>query len=299
MRQKVLIIDPDKTIEQKLSFRLSSRGWDFISLNDISDTDQIVEFISLETPDIILGNLINAEDGVQILEKIKEDTRLRLIPFLFFCESSKLSPNKVKFYNLGAINELYLPLNEEVVIAKINSILSLQEEYTNAIYLDPLTQVHNRRYFTRELKRQIGLHRRHKEEFSLSIFDLDHFKNVNDTYGHLVGDQVLRAFSGYVKNSIRSTDIFSRWGGEEFVLILERSSLDGAIRTIEKILNGLKENHVVTKNGDHIQVSFSAGVAQFPDHGDSEMDLINAADSAVYVAKENGRSRVEAYYPST
>jgi len=297
MREKVLIIDPDKTLEKQLSFTFSSNGWDLTTLNDIEDINEVIEFIAHETPDVILGNIVKEPNGDEILREIKRDNRMRLIPFLFFSEVGDLNKHKVKYYELGAANELCLPLYADIVVAKIKSLMTLQEELSNAIYLDPLTKAHNRRYFTRELKRQIGLHKRHSEEFSLSIFDLDHFKVVNDTYGHLVGDQCLKVFSEYVKNSIRSTDIFARWGGEEFVLILERSRLKGAIGTIEKILKGLKKERIVTDAGDHIQISFSAGVAQFPNHGESEMDLINAADTAVYAAKENGRSRIEAYYP--
>lgn len=297
MRKKLLLLHFDDSIVKKLSFPVSSQGWEFCSLKQTDDLDSLVDSISVESPDVVVGNFSDLKFGIKVLETYKEDNRLKMIPFMFFSNESDSTEDKVALFNLGAIGEIALPFQEEVAIAKIKAILLIQEEYTSAVYLDPLTKAHNRRYFTKELKRQIGLHKRHKEEFSLAIFDLDHFKIVNDTYGHLVGDVVLRAFADFVKKSIRSTDIFARWGGEEFVLILERSKLDGAIKTVDKILKGLKKERVVTKKGDHIQVSFSAGVSQFPDHGESEMDLINASDTAVYAAKQNGRSRVEAYYP--
>lgn len=297
MRKKVLLVQSDGSLEKKLSFPVSSQGWEFYFLNQDDDIENLVDNISVEAPDVVVGNFSDLIKGAEILASIREDSRLRMVPFLFFANDKDKIADKITLYNLGAVGELHLPLRVEIAIAKIKAILSIQEEYTNAVYVDPLTKAYNRRYFTRELRRQIGLHRRHREEFSLAIIDLDHFKIVNDTYGHLVGDQVLKAFADYVKGSIRSTDIFARWGGEEFVLILERSKLEGTIKTIEKILKGLKNERVVSKKGDHIQVSFSAGVCQFPAHGDTELDLINASDKAVYAAKENGRSRVEAYYP--
>jgi len=180
-----------------------------------------------------------------------------------------------------------------VLLAKITSILNRQSNLDSAIYLDALTQIYNRRFFEKELARQMNLHRRHKDKFTLAMLDLDHFKSINDTYGHSLGDLALIGFTRFIQSQIRSTDIFSRWGGEEFVLIMERSDKLGAVKTLENILKNILNEVLIRANDQDIKISFSAGVAQFPDDGNNNKELIDAADKATYLAKTSGRSQVK------
>jgi len=177
----------------------------------------------------------------------------------------------------------------------VKAVMDRQKEMSEAMYLDPLTGIYNRRYFNQELKRQIKLHERHGDEFTLGIIDLDYFKLVNDKYGHTAGDRCLVSFSQIVLDEIRSTDIFARWGGEEFVLILERARLKGSVKTMNKILERIKSHTLFTVKEDEVRISFSAGLSQYPVHATEPLELINAADQAVYAAKAAGRSCIKVY----
>jgi diguanylate cyclase (GGDEF)-like protein len=297
-KDKILIIEDDPQFCSLLSHYLSRKGYEVISVNPYGGVKETVEEVYQHNPDLILSDILMQPDGFKILKAIKSDSRLMMVPFVFI-SAAEQAPNKIRAYLDGAENYISKPVQQEELIAKISSILKRQKQVSSVINIDPLTKIHNRRFFNKEFQRQIKLHTRHKDEFTLAILDLDHFKRINDTYGHPCGDKCLVAFADFVKNEIRSTDIFARWGGEEFVLILERSELAGAARTVQKILDQLRAKPLVTWEGQPISISFSAGIAQFPHHGTTGKDLIEAADQAVYEAKRLGRGRVEIYKPKS
>lgn len=159
---------------------------------------------------------------------------------------------------------------------------------------DPLTGVWNRRQFDKLLAREIASTRRYHLPLSLIMFDIDHFKNVNDTHGHLAGDDLLATLTAYVSANIRDTDILTRWGGEEFMLIVPGVDVEGAARQAEK-LRALIEHGDFGAIG---RITCSFGVTQFRD-GDAPDDVTGRADVAMYAAKHNGRNRVERYDDST
>lgn len=155
---------------------------------------------------------------------------------------------------------------------------------------DGLTQCCNKTMFNRLLAKEIKKARRHDHTFSLVIFDIDNFKKVNDTYGHLVGDHVLRQMASVSCTSIRESDIFARWGGEEFCILLPETGLDAAAAVAEK-LRGILAAHDFGEAGRQ-QCSF--GVAE---HSGDNMkdDLVHRADRALYHAKRNGKNQVAVY----
>ncbi len=159
---------------------------------------------------------------------------------------------------------------------------------------DPLTQVLNRRALTERLSTELDRARRYGLTMSVLMIDLDNFKNVNDTYGHLVGDEVLRELAKILQREARSVDMVARYGGEEFVMVLPETPLDGAVALAERIRQRVEEAQLVT--GDQytwLRLGVSIGVASVPDVPASlPNDLIAAADRALYRAKAEGRNRV-------
>lgn len=157
---------------------------------------------------------------------------------------------------------------------------------------DPLTNVYNRRYMFERLKEIEAKYRRIKENFSIAIIDIDKFKLVNDNFGHLAGDYVLREFSNLVSENIRTFDLFGRFGGEEFILVLLSCKKNDAEKRVEKILK-LIRNKVFEYDNNEIRITFSCGIADNQDFSNIGIDkLIDIADRRVYSAKDKGRNRI-------
>lgn len=158
--------------------------------------------------------------------------------------------------------------------------------------LDPLTGLPNYRVFHRRLEEEEERSRRYSHPFSLLMLDIDLFKTVNDTYGHLAGDEVLRAFSAIIRSAVRPIDLVARYGGEEFALVLPETTSVGALATAERIREIIATKAIPLPSGQTVNLTVSIGVASYPEDADSREMLTGAADQALYVAKFGGRNRV-------
>jgi two-component system cell cycle response regulator len=173
---------------------------------------------------------------------------------------------------------------------------NVEAEYHEEIYrltiIDALTDIHNKRYLLEFLDRELARSARYHRPLALIMFDLDHFKTINDDLGHLGGDFILRELAACVKSSIRKEELFARYGGEEFCVVLPETPRDGAMIVAER-LRGLVEKHVFQYEGKCMTVSVSVGVATTGgDEALTPNELIRQADDLLYQAKEQGRNRV-------
>ena len=160
---------------------------------------------------------------------------------------------------------------------------------------DFLTGVYNIRYFYNRLEEEFSRTERYNLPLSCLMFDIDYFKRINDTYGHRVGDIVLREFAQFVKMHIRKSDVFARYGGEEFILLLPQTTLKGAIAEAERIRCAIKEHRFKAKR-EEFGITVSVGIARSPDkHIKNYDDLINVADNALFKAKDKGRDQIFAH----
>lgn len=162
---------------------------------------------------------------------------------------------------------------------------------------DGLTGLSNHRHFQELLAREIDRSRRYGPPVSLLLLDIDHFKAFNDTYGHPVGDLVLKEVAACIRSAIRTTDYAARYGGEEFAVIMPETQLENCAITPERIRSTI-ENHLIDSMGKALQVKVSVGVATFPVQATTPQQLIACADKALYYSKENGRNRVSVYTQS-
>ena len=169
---------------------------------------------------------------------------------------------------------------------------SYHEEIYRLMTVDALTQVHNRRYFDEALEREFNRSVRYRRALSLVLFDIDHFKKVNDTYGHVAGDSVLRQLSGVIKPRLRQQDMVARVGGEEFAVLLPEVELHGAKIAAEKIRR-LAESARFQVDTREFTCTVSLGVACFTPQQPTPVALYEEADKALYRAKQGGRNRVE------
>ena len=180
-------------------------------------------------------------------------------------------------------------------IFKFLSGADVEAQYHEEIYrmtiIDGLTQIHNKRYMYEALEREIVRGRRHERHLAVLLFDIDHFKRINDMHGHLAGDFVLKEVARIVQARIRRDEVFARYGGEEFAIILPETSLEGAATLAETLREKVAENSFVFQ-ADSIRVTISLGVALMQENDRQANDLIKRADERLYAAKNSGRNRV-------
>ncbi len=178
---------------------------------------------------------------------------------------------------------------KEGLYSVVLSDITKEEEYKiklrHSSVSDFLTGVYNRRYFNDKLKEMISLAERYNRTFSLVMLDIDHFKKINDKYGHDFGDKVLREFVGVIRKNIRDIDVFCRTGGEEFTIILPETALKDAVRVAKKL------NEIVRNHKGIVSYTISLGVVEYI-KGESDQDIYRRADTAMYRAKTSGRDRV-------
>jgi diguanylate cyclase len=180
---------------------------------------------------------------------------------------------------------------------KLFEIDALQTRLSEQANRDPLTGLYNRRYLGNTLDRELARCQRDGLPLSIILLDIDHFKKVNDSYGHPAGDQVLVHLGHLLMEAARSSDVACRYGGEEFLLLLPTMPLDAAMERAEDLRVHFSKA-VVTFGEHRIQATISLGVAVFPEHARSAEDLIRSADAALYQAKNSGRNQVRAWVPS-
>lgn len=173
----------------------------------------------------------------------------------------------------------------------------VEAQYHEEIYkmtiIDGLTQAHVKRYLLESLEKEIMRARRHARDLTFLMFDIDHFKKINDIHGHLAGDFVLKEVARIVQARIRRDEVFARYGGEEFGIVLPETHLEGARALAEGLREKIEQSRFVFQN-EQIRVTISIGVAALTDQDRSSMDLIKHADTKLYDAKRAGRNRVVA-----
>ncbi|WP_024302010.1 GGDEF domain-containing protein [Pseudogulbenkiania sp. MAI-1] len=191
----------------------------------------------------------------------------------------------------GALAIISLAMDITERIRAEREVLALQEQLREQSTHDALTGLYNRRYLDETLGRGLMLAQRQGHSVSVIMGDLDHFKSINDRYGHLAGDEALRVFGDLMRRHARGSDIYCRYGGEEFLLVLPGMDEKAACERAEQLRREIAATPV-TFGGTTFAVTASFGVASFPRHGMNDDELIAAADKALYDAKEGGRNQV-------
>lgn len=221
--------------------------------------------------------------SMQLIEKSEECWEISNIIVLRSQHQSEKKILGIRFLTVSFAFDLFI-----IFVLSFISKKYVRDNLEITVLYDPLTKAYNRRYFAEAMAQEMERVYRNKKTFSLIMLDIDHFKKVNDTYGHDVGDYVLKEIVSVVKNNIRKYDIVSRIGGEEFTVILPDTEIDYASTLAERLRKAI-ECH---KFGYVKRVTVSLGVAQYEDK-DTLDTIMKRVDEALYMAKNNGRNRYE------
>lgn len=286
---RVLAVDDDPSILEAVKGTLEPMG---LAVETLSDPTLFWEALELSSPDLILLDVdMPYLSGLDLCRVLRTDPRWSDRPVLFLTAYFDTSTVQ-RIYQAGADDYIQKPVVDSELVTRISNRLARTQHYRRLADTDLLTGVATRRRGLRDLTRLLQIAIRHGAPLAVAMVDLDHFKQVNDHYGHGSGDLALRLCARHLTNTFRGEDTVIRWGGEEFVVGLFDSDGANAIRRLEQCLEALKIQELPAPEGGSFTLSFSAGVAQFPDDAQDIEGLLRLADQALYRAKQEGRSRV-------
>jgi diguanylate cyclase (GGDEF)-like protein len=298
---KVAIVDDDAAIRRLVRLFLNRAGYDTL---ECTTGEEARQRLAAELWDLaILDRRLPDIDGVLLCHELKSNPGFRA-RYIIMLTGETQQEDKIEGLELGADDYITKPFQYPELLARIRAgkrIVDLQKELmeTNRrlellSITDGLTKLNNHRYFQDELLRAFEESSRYQRPLSLAMIDIDFFKKVNDTHGHAIGDEVLKAVANRFRESIRATDLVARYGGEEFAIMMPETALDDAITFAEKIRTIVEEEPIDTQAG-LVPATVSIGVASVPfTKVRGPKELIVAADKALYRAKKAGRNQVHA-----
>jgi len=305
VKAKLLLIDDSETQSGQIKQSLERLGY------TVEWARSGVEGLKLarsNRPDLVLLDVVMADiDGFAVCRWLKMNAETREIPVIMLTVRTALA-DKVEGLNIGADDYLAKPFQDEELEARIfaalrvkathaelkerNQQLESMLHHVEALAItDPLTGLFNRRRFADVLKREFAVTKRYKNTLSCLMIDLDHFKHINDRYGHDAGDLVLKEVARKIQETLREVDVPARYGGEEFAVLLPHTSKRDAMIVAERVCSIVRKVEIKLGN-DVPKLSASVGVSGNIDvlSGQAE-DLVKAADFALYEAKRRGRDR--------
>jgi two-component system cell cycle response regulator len=295
----VLIVDDHPDNVEVLQVRLDALGYRTACA---SDGETALKMVAKSPPDLILLDVMMPRmDGNEVARRIKADKSLPYIPIIMQTALDS-TQSKVVGLDSGADDYVTKPINYAELQARMAAALrikALQDQVAaknvqlaEMAITDVLTGLYNRRHLDERLDEMFEHSVRLHEPLSVVMFDIDHFKLVNDTYGHQVGDVVLAQFAQLLKHAARDIDRIGRYGGEEFMVLLPGTVLDAGV-TFAKRVRQEVETHQFEYDGGALKCTVSAGVAAFPNPRiRTRQQIVKSADDALYVAKTTGRNRV-------
>ncbi len=293
----LLVIDDAPEIHRLLAVRLKDEGLEFVTA--LSGLEGL-ELAEGQQPSLILLDLnMPDHDGFEVLHKLKDNRATMEIPVIVLSADANAA-SKVRAFEIGAMDYVTKPMDIAELRARIQSAIGisrLMKLLEQRAQIDGLTGLWNRNYFNDRLARDLAEASRKQMPLALVMCDLDHFKRLNDSFGHPAGDAVLQAFAGILNRELRAYDIACRYGGEEFALILPRTSAEEALGVCERVRRAVELTSYKKYPEMHATVSF--GVADQTEDGTRDpARLIESADKTLYHAKQNGRNRVHIYGPN-
>ncbi len=308
----ILVVDDTPANLLLLTQLLSAQAYD---VRPVTQGSQAVETARSIKPDLILLDIrMPGVDGYAVCQQLKADPTTQHIPVIFVSALDD-TEDKVRAFQYGGVDYVTKPFQSAEVLARVRTHLELarvraelaranaelaqkNDELRNALEreremarIDWLTGVFNRSHLFTLATQEFFVAQRYDQPLSICMFDIDHFKQINDRYGHLIGDQVLRVVAQTARHQIRAADSLGRFGGEEFIILLPNTRVTAGVMLAERLRAALAELRVSTAKGE-ISVTISAGVAERLPADETIDRVIDRADQALYAAKQQGRNCV-------
>jgi diguanylate cyclase (GGDEF)-like protein len=294
----ILVADDSMVVRAVLRRQLEADGHTVI---EAVDGEEAITACREYCPDVVLLDVeMPVLDGHATLERLKADPDLKDIPVVFLTGRVDTA-DVVTGLRLGAHDYLRKPFEANELMARVSAALRTKElqdelrrrnaELDRVSRIDMLTNIYNRRHLDEHLRRAISGARRHGRTVGVLLVDIDHFKDVNDQYGHLAGDAVLKEVAARLQGAMRTEDALGRWGGEEFIAVLTDTPGESIGVLAERMRQAIASTPFVLADGTRIRVTVSIGHTAGTE--DAEV-LVHRSDDALYVAKEAGRNQVAA-----
>ncbi len=295
---KVLVVD-DSPVNIDLIGKILKRSG--VSLHIALNGEMAQKLIDKNKPDLILLDvMMPGINGFDLCKQLKANDDTKNIPVIFITARSEIE-DLVKGFDVGGADYIVKPFQDLEVVERVKNQLTiikliqeknkLIEELDSISRVDPLTGISNRRDIYEIMETEQSRYERYNKVFCLLMCDIDFFKKINDHYGHDMGDFVLKRVAQLFKNKCRKVDYLSRWGGEEFLIVLPETNLDGGTKVAESIRESI-ENEKYKFNDQEISITMSFGVS-CPNDPEMKLEqLLKIADERLYAAKEGGRNQV-------
>ncbi len=291
----IMIMDDDEATTEVIRKHLSVAGFSHFQL--ITDSRQAFRAIKELKPDIILLDLIMPVSGIDILQFVRKDASIHEIPILMLT-SEENDETRATLLNLGANDFLHKPVNVNELVARVRNTLASKIAFDQLelrssqlqldVLQDPLTGIANRRAFDFELQRRMIEWERQRTPIALLLIDIDHFKMVNDRFGHHAGDVAIQKIAETIRQSTREMDLVCRIGGEEFAVIFPVTRTCESNQAAERIRKKIENTYIKTETAT-LQLTISVGIANAM-KGDNAHLLFRRADTALYAGKQRGRN---------
>jgi len=296
----ILVVDDEEGIRSSLKDFLEENQFDVLAAENGQEALEIIEKNSI---DLVMTDLLMPRmDGIALTRTVIEmgfD-----IPIIVMTAYASIE-NAVESIKAGAAEFVSKPFKFNhtlFIIKKVLETKNLQEMAEKSEYykklstIDDLTDLNNQRYFKHMLNTETQRHTRYKRPLNLLMIDIDSFKKVNDTHGHLVGDQVLKQVAALLKKNVRACDYLARYGGEEFAVLLPETTESEAFMVGERIVLTIYRHHFKTIEGEPLgRLSVTIGLASFPRDAKEPDQLLKKADEALYQGKQLGKNRICIY----
>lgn len=285
---RILIVDDEQILATYHAKILSKAG---MVTEVVTDPMRVMQSLVDFKPELILMDMYMPRcNGLELASVIRQQDAYVSIPIVFLSVETNVE-QQLTAMHLGGDEFLTKPIEAQHLIAEVKSRVERSRIVSSFMERDSLTGLLNHTKIKERLSIEVARANRKESTLAFAMIDIDCFKGVNDIFGHLSGDRVLKSLSRLLKQRLRKTDIIGRYGGEEFAVILPDTDAIGAAKVLNEIRCGFAKVRQLAQDNHEFSVTFSCGVAAFPEYGDAN-SLNEAADKALYQAKRSGRNQL-------